>query len=179
ETERLLKERSQEIDRRFQETDRLFRENARELRELKQQIGGLGDKFGYFTEGLALPSLERLLTERFGMTNVSPRHRVRVGEREQEYDVLAWGNGEVSQVVIVEVKSRAKVEAIEQLKRQLEELPLLVPQLRGLERIGILAGVDWVPGVMEAAQGEGLYTARIHDEIFELTTPDNFKPRLW
>lgn len=82
-------------------------------------------------------------------------------------------------MVIVEVKSRVTAEAINQLKRQLEELPELVPQLRGLGRIGILAGVDWAPGVMEAAQSEGLYTARIHDEIFELTTPNEFKPRLW
>lgn len=88
ETERLLKERSQE-------TDRLFRENARELRALKKQIRGLGDKFGYFTEGLALPSLERMLTERFGMTNVSPRHRVRIGEREH---MTSWPGAMVRSV---------------------------------------------------------------------------------
>lgn len=47
------------------------------IKELGQQIGGLGDKFGYFTEGMALPSMERILTEQFGMSVIMPRVRVR------------------------------------------------------------------------------------------------------
>lgn len=86
---RALRDSSKETDRRMQETDR-------RLRELGEQIGGLGNKFGYFTEGLALPSLERILAERFGMENISPRHRVRRDGREQEYDVLAWANGDIN-----------------------------------------------------------------------------------
>ncbi|OYX55814.1 MAG: hypothetical protein B7Y96_07775, partial [Comamonadaceae bacterium 32-67-11] len=46
-------------------------------------------------------------------------------------------------------------------------------------RLGILAGVDWQPEVEQAAQAAGLYTARIHDEMFELTTPSGFAPRRW
>jgi hypothetical protein len=172
ETERLLKERSEETDRKFRETDRM-------LKELGRQIAGIGDKFGYFAEGMALPSMERLLRQRFHMTNVSPRHRVRVAGREQEFDVLAWANGKVNRAIVVEVKSRVKREAIDQLIDQIEELPKLVPELAGKERLGILAGVDWDAGVMEAAQAAGLYTARIHDELFTLTTPLGFRPRLW
>ncbi|MDB9310773.1 hypothetical protein PN471_19525, partial [Aphanizomenon sp. CS-733/32] len=33
----------------------------RQLKELGKQIGGLGAKFGSFTEGLALPSMETIL----------------------------------------------------------------------------------------------------------------------
>ena len=172
ETERLLKERSEETDRKFQETERM-------IKELGRQIGGLGDKFGYFAEGMALPSMERLLEKRFHMTNVSARHRVCDGGREQEYDVLAWANGKVNQAIVVEVKSRVKKEAIEQLIRQIERLPKLVPELSGKTRLGILAGVDWDRGVMEEAQAQGLYTAWIHDEVFDLTTPKTFQPRLW
>jgi len=162
---------SKETDRKFQQTDRM-------LKELGRQIAGIGDKFGYFAEGMALPSMERLLRQRFHMTNVSPRHRVRVAGREQEFDVLAWANGKVNRAIVVEVKSRVKREAIDQLIDQIEELPKLVPELAGKERLGILAGVDWDAGVMEAAQAAGLYTARIHDELFTLTTPQGFRPRL-
>jgi hypothetical protein len=190
ETDRLLKERSEETERKFRETDRKFqetrelidrlaKENSRELKKLGEQIGGLGDKFGYFAEGMALPSMERLLEKRFHMTNVSARHRVRDGGREQEYDVLAWANGKVNQAIVVEVKSRVKKEAIEQLILQIERLPKLVPELSGKTRLGILAGVDWDRGVMEEAQAQGLYTAWIHDEVFDLTTPKTFQPRLW
>ncbi|MCX8085390.1 MAG: DUF3782 domain-containing protein [Rhodocyclaceae bacterium] len=190
---RELRESSKETDRRLQEagelirelresskeTDRRMRETDRRLRELGEQIGGLGNKFGHFTEGLALPSLERILTERFGMENTSTRHRVRRGEREQEYDVLAWANGDVNLAIIVEVKSRVERAAIEQLVKQLEELPELMPELSGKGRIGILAGVEWLPGVAEEAQSLGLMTATIHDEIFDLTVPEGFEPRRW
>ncbi|WP_223342492.1 MULTISPECIES: DUF3782 domain-containing protein [unclassified Synechocystis] len=65
ETERLMREKSQETDRRFQETDR-------QIQELGKQIGGLGKKFGSFTEGLALPSMETILYEKFAMEVVTP-----------------------------------------------------------------------------------------------------------
>ncbi|WP_284155273.1 hypothetical protein [Sulfuricystis multivorans] len=192
-----LAEQSKETGRRMQETDQLIRElresgketdqrleryiqeTSREVRELKKQIGGLGDKLGYFAEGMALPTMEKLLRRRFKMENVSPRHRVRRDDHEREYDVLAWANGKVNRVVVVEVKSRVKRDAIEQLIDQVETLFAFIPELKGKERIGILAGIDWDVGVMEEAQAAGLYTATIHDEMFALTTPKGFKPRVW
>ena len=182
ETDRLIRElrdSGRETDRRMQETDRRMQKTDRMIQELGKKIGGLGDKFGYFTEGMALPSMERLLTERFGMENLSPRHRVRRSGCEQEYDVLAWANGEVNMAIVVEVKSRVKSEAIGQLVQQLQTLGEMLPELSGKTRLGILAGIDWDAGVEKAAQAAGLYTARIHDEIFDLTTPDDFKPRRW
>ena len=45
------------------ETDQRIKETDRFVKELGKQIGGLGEKFGSFTEGLALPSMERILQE--------------------------------------------------------------------------------------------------------------------
>ncbi|MFM7613552.1 MAG: hypothetical protein ACKO4R_04835, partial [Synechococcales cyanobacterium] len=47
--------------------------------ELGKQIGGLGAKFGSFTEGLALPSMETILHQQFGMEIISPSVRVSKG----------------------------------------------------------------------------------------------------
>jgi proline dehydrogenase len=189
ETDRLIRDlresgqetdrRMQETDRKMQETDRELRETGRYIKELSKKIEGIGDKFGYFTEGMALPSMERMLNERFAMENISPRHRVRRAGREQEYDVLAWANGSVSLAIVVEVKSRVRREAIAQLESQLNALPEMLPEIASKSRIGILAGVDWDAGVREEAQAAGLYTASIHDEIFALTTPEGFAPRRW
>jgi hypothetical protein len=193
ETERLMKAASQETERRFQETERRFqetehqmqetdrqmKETGRYIKELGRKIEGIGDKFGYFTEGMALPSMERLLNERFAMENISPRHRVRKGGREQEYDVLAWASGEVNLAIVVEVKSRVRPEAIAQIESQLEMLPQMLPGIGAKPRMGILAGVDWDTGVREQAQAAGLYTASIRDEIFTLTTPQGFEARRW
>lgn len=154
-------------------------EQGKQIAEQGKQIGGIGDKFGYFAEGMALPSLEKVLRRRFHMETVSPRSRVRRGEKEREYDILAWANGKTNTAIVVEVKSRVKREAIGQLIEQIETLFDFLPELKGKTRLGILAGIDWDAGVAEEAQAMGLYTARIHDEMFELTTPKRFKPRRW
>ncbi|WP_143894480.1 DUF3782 domain-containing protein [Tepidimonas sediminis] len=181
-----LAEQGRQTALRLQETDHLIRElreegreTDRQLRELKRQIGGLGDKFGYFAEGMALPTMERLLRRRFHMEIVNPRSRIRKDGREREYDVLAWANGKVNTVVVVEVKSRVKREAIGRLIERLETLFDCLPELKGKARVGILAGIDWDAGVEEEAQAAGLYTARIRDDMFELTTPKGFRPRRW
>ncbi len=70
------------------ETDRHQRETDRQLKELGKQIGGLGEKFGSFTEGLALPSMSKILSERFGMEVVSPSVRVSKQGEHMEIDVL-------------------------------------------------------------------------------------------
>ena len=115
----------------------------------------------------------------FGMESISPRVRVRRSGGEQEYDVLAWSHGDQNVVVVVEFKSRVKAEAIDQLVEQLLTLFDMVPVLTGKDRIGILAGIDWDMDVEKQAQAVGLYTARISDDLFELTTQKDFKPRRW
>ena len=99
-----------ETDRKFQETDRKFQDNAerfretdrkfqdtdRQLRELGKQIGGLGNKFGSFTEGLALPSMQKILQQRFGVEIVSPSVRVAKSGQHLEIDVLAYANGDIN-----------------------------------------------------------------------------------
>ena len=39
--------------------------------------------------------------------------------------------------------------------------------------------MDWSEDLKEQALKEGLYVARIHDEVFELETPKDFQPREW
>ena len=132
ETDKQLKEVSQqqkenaqqlkETDKQLKETDLLLKEvsqqqkeNAqqqkktdKQLKELGQQIGGLGAKFGSFTEGLALPSMETILRQRFGMEVVSPSVRVSKEGQHLEIDVLAYTNGELNTAYIVGLKVMPK-----------------------------------------------------------------------
>lgn len=176
---REVAESQKETDRRFQETDRQFKETDKRLKELGIQIGGLGEKFGYFTEGMALPSMERILTEQFGMTSIMPRARTRKGGEAMEIDVLAYANGPLNRVMLVEVKSRVKRNAISQLRGLVERFRDFHPEHAAKEIVAVLAGVDWDAGVLEEARDGGLLTASIHDEIFELTSPDGFQPKVW
>jgi len=177
ETAFLLREKSLETDRKFQETDLQRQETDRQLKELGKQIGGLGSKFGSFTEGLALPSMEAILQQRFGMTVVLPRARARQNGAHLEFDVLAYANGDINRAFLVEVKSHPREEAITQLKTTLIRFRDFFPEHRDKQLYGILAAVDWSEAVKAQAIAEGLYVARIHDDVFDLEVAPTFEPR--
>ena len=174
-----LVQAQKETDNKFRETDRQIKESGKQIKELGKQIGGLGKKFGSFTEGLALPSMETILRERFGMEIISPSVRASKQGQHLEIDVLAYANGDINTAYIVEVKSHAREEAIDQLKTLLERFRAFFPEHDHKKLYGILAAVDLPFGVRERILKEGLYVARIHDEVFEMDTPSEFQPKHW
>jgi len=173
ETDRQL----QETDRQLQETDRQLQETDRRLRELGRQIGGLGDKFGSFTEGLALPSMQKILTQRFNMDVIAPRLRSRRNGHSLEVDVLAYSHAPDGDAYVVEVKSHLREEALEQMRKILRELRDYFPEHRNRKLHGILATVDVTDDLRDRVLSEGIYLARIHDGQFELQVPEGFQPR--
>jgi hypothetical protein len=175
ETELLLKEVSQQQKENAQQQ----KETDKQLKELGKQIGGLGAKFGSFTEGLALPSMETILGQQFGMEVISPSVRVSKEGQHLEIDVLAYSNGELNTAYIVEVKSHARQEDITQLKSILQRFRRFFPEHKDKKLYGILAAVDLSPELREKILQEGLYVARIHDQVFELDIPDNFQPQTY
>jgi hypothetical protein len=175
ETELLLKEVSQQQKENAQQQ----KETDKQLKELGKQIGGLGAKFGSFTEGLALPSMETILGQQFGMEVISPSVRVSKEGQHLEIDVLAYSNGELNTAYIVEVKSHVRQEDITQLKSILQRFRRFFPEHKDKKLYGILAAVDLSPELRKKILQEGLYVARIHDQVFELDIPDNFPPQTY
>ncbi len=154
-------------------------ETDRQLKELGKQIGRLGEKFGSFTEGLALPSMAKILSEKFGMEVISPSVRVSKQGEHMEIDVLAYANSEVNEAYVVEVKSHAREESIVQLRNILERFRRFFPEHKDKAVFGILAAVDLPAELRERVLKAGFYVARIHDEVFELDVPANFKPKAY
>ena len=173
ETDLILKEVSQQQKENAQQQ----KKTDRQLKELGQQIVGLGAKIGSYTEGLALPSMETILRQRFGMKVVSPSVRASEDGKHLEIDVLAYTNGELNTAYIVEVKSHAREESITQLKSILQRFRSFFPEHKDKKLYGILAAVHVSPELREKILQEGFYVARIHDQVFELDIPDNFQPR--
>lgn len=171
----------QETDRQLKETERQLKAQAnatdRQLKELGKQIGGLGNKLGSFTEGLALPSMQKILRERFGMEVISPSVRVSKDGEDLELDVLSYANGEINAAYVVEVKSHLREEAIDQILGILNKFGRFFPEHRNKKLYGILAAVDIPKEVRAKALRQGLYLARIHDDEFELETPEGFRAR--
>jgi hypothetical protein len=174
-TERFLRESREETDRFFRESKQ---ENDRQMRELRQQLGGLSDKFGSFTEGLALPSMTKILTQRFGMDVIAPRVRARNNGHSLELDVLAYSNSGDA-VFVVEVKSHLREDALDQMRRILRDFRDFFPAHRDKKVYGVIAAVDAPEELRKKVLAEGLYLARIHDGQFDLQVPDGFEPRAY
>ena len=160
----------QEIAQSQKETDRLTKSNAK-------LIGDLGNKFGSFTEGMAFPSMEKVLRKQFGMTTITTNYKTEYGPDTLEVDVLGIANGTVNAVVLVEVKSHLKERDIDQLLKNLDRFRRFHPEYNNKKLFGILACVQGSQEVREKAITAGLYVASIHDEVFELKTPAYFVPR--
>jgi DNA repair exonuclease SbcCD ATPase subunit len=169
-----------ELRKSLQETDQMLKAQAKEadrrIKELGKQIGGLGEKFGSFTEGLALPSMQKILRKRFKMEVVSPSVRVLKQGQHLEIDVLAYANSDINEAYVVEVKSHAREESIAQLRSILERFRWFFPEHRNKKLYGVLAVVDAPTSVKARILESGFYSARIHDGVFDFDVPANFKP---
>ena len=176
-----FKETDERLDKRFKETDerldKRFKETDRQLKELGKQIGGLGNKFGGFTEGMAYPSMKRILRERFKMKYIFPRVEVNSNGDSIEIDVLAYSNDDVKAAYLVEVKSRLREEHIKEMLRDLERFPRFFPEHQDKALYGILAAVDVSEQMKKKVLDAGLYLAVIRDDTFNLEVPEGFEAK--
>jgi RecB family endonuclease NucS len=158
-------------------------ETNRIVRQVTKQVGEIGNEFGRFTEGMAEPSMRKLLGERFGMTAIHPRALFRSEDKSRtlEVDVLGYDtNDRRDEVYIVEVKSLFTPEGITQTLKTIADFRELGPvALRHRPIYGVVAAVDIPQGMDQAVASRGLYLARINDDTFQLLTPPGFKPKLF
>jgi hypothetical protein len=92
-------------------------------------------------------------------------------------DVLAYANAPINAAYIVDVKNHPVEDSITQLKSILQRFRFFCPVHQNKQLYGILAAVNMSPDLREKTWQEGFYVARIHDQVFELDTPENFQPQ--
>ncbi len=174
-----LAESNRRVDQKFAELAESRREVDVLFKELSRQVGGLGNKFGSFTEGLALSSLRRILFERFRMECVArrPERRIKADGRDFEVDMLGWTNGPGARVVIVEIKSHLTRRDLDQVEDQLRNIGDFLPEHRGKAVEGLVAAIDISDPLEAEVLRRGLHLAKASNEIFWLADPEGFKPR--
>ena len=188
-------QKQREHEQKQREHEQKQREHADELLRLKAEaeaaaidarnewkktakiVGDIGNKFGSFTEGMAFPSMEKVLRKQFGMKTITTNYKTEAGSDSLEIDVLGLANGEVNTAVIVEVKSHLKTSGIEQMLKTMARFRRLHPEHADKKLFGIIACVSGSDESRREAQRVGLFVASIHDEVFELKTPAYFTPR--
>jgi len=150
------------------------------LRQVTKQLGGLGNKFGSFTEGLAFDSMRRILKRHFGAEIVSSRTRASRGERSQEFDMVGVRNGAQGEVYLAEVKSELNAQELNKTLKKLREFFDFMPHLKGMKLYGVVCAVDVRGAAAEMVLREGLFLATAGDENFKLVKPPpGFKPKVF
>jgi hypothetical protein len=150
-------------------TDRL-------IKAMNKQMGELGRKFGGYTEGLAMPAMEKLLRRRFKMDVILPHARAHMNGHSLELDLLGYSREERTDAYIVEIKSRFDEEDLQQDLNTLQQAPKFFPQLRDKRLYGIVVAVDIPENMRRRVIKAGLYLALPHDDTFKLAVPRGFKP---
>lgn len=175
--------RAAELDRRMAEVseaaDRRTAEALEDSRRLKKrldgvgkQLGGIGNKFGSFTEGLLLPSVEAMLRKKFGVTDFYMRLKTKRRKELQELDGFGFVNGGKNIGFIVEVKSHLDNRSIEQTLSQLQRFGRFHPHFKGMKLHGIIAAVDTVSeSQRKAVYNAGLYLVTVKNDVASMPKP--------
>ena len=97
------------------------------------------------------------------MEFVSPRVEVRKNGESFELDVLAYSDGEVNEVYVVEVKSHLREDHLQEMLLDLKKFPLFFPEHKDKALYGIIAAVDVSYQMKQKVLDAGLYLALIRN----------------
>lgn len=170
-------ERNKEAEKSRKEAEKSRKEVNTLLNKVGREIGWIGNTFGRFTEGLFLPSLEKILLKDFGLDTVAPRIQRRQNGSFVELDVLAFSNSEKNMAIVVEIKSKLRDDDIKAFLKQLANFPNLFPEHRDKKLFGMIAAVGISTEQKAAMEKMGLYVVRIKDDVFRVVSSKNFEPK--
>jgi hypothetical protein len=162
---------------RFDRIWRILEETTKLTKENQKMIGELGNKFGSFAEGMALPSMEKILEEKFGLNNFFPRTKIKRNGQVIELDAFAYADSEINTAVVVEIKSHLKGKDVEQVLKIMERFSDFFPEHKDKKLYGIIAYIDASEEGKNLALKKGFYLANIHDEIFDLEISTKYTPK--
>ena len=158
--------------------EQMQEENARMISELGKNIGGLHNKFGDFTEDLAIASIERILEEDFKVNysgDINMGHLKDVGRL--QVDAFGVAKNGVRAVYLVEVKSKFESKHIEQVCSQVRKFRKYFPQFENWGVYPVIAAVQITKKQRTKVWASGVYLIEVSDGVFRLgERPDKFRP---
>ena len=152
-------------------------ETARQIKQTQKQLGELGNKWGTFTEGMAIESIKKILFEQFNISAISEHFSKRMNGESIEMDAFGYENSTVNTAVIVEIKSHLREDSVEQIERIMADFPKFFPDHASKKLYGILACVHAPDNVKNLLRKKGIYLAVLQDDVFELYDFKNFTPK--
>ncbi len=169
--EKLLKG-FEEIRQMQKENSEQQKKNSEQQKKTDKQIGGLGNKFGGYTEAMARPAIRRILEERFHAHYLGPV-RFKSTNEVEAVEVDAWGlsrNG-TGTAYLVEIKSKFRDEHIAQIWKQVERFRIHYSEIWGRPVYPMLAVVDISEEGREKVWNAGIHLIEIDDGVFQYAKP--------
>jgi hypothetical protein len=188
ETERLLKEQGLETDRRIREVSQEIQavslkvnkeisKVSKEISQVNKQIGDLGGKWGRFVEKMVAPACETLFLKKgIPVHQVAQRLKRHLAEKTLEIDVLVTNE---AHVLVVEVKSTLGVTDVKEFIEDLSQFRLFFPEYAQKKLYGAIAGIEIEKGVAKFAYRQGLFVLTQSGETVTILNDDNFQPKCW
>lgn len=152
------------------------KETEQVVKNTKKQLGELGNKLGSFAEGLAYPTVERIMQEEFGMDAVGPI-KIRKGGETLEIDAFGYSNGSTNSVMVGEVKSHFRDHHVEQIEKTCQQLFHFMPEHQGKKVHGMVIFVKGDQNAIQLATKRGIFTVQANDENFKVRNAEGFVPR--
>lgn len=171
----------------FAETRAQFAEFSKEMRqsskEVDKQIKNLGKEIGKihrergtYTEIILMPSIEDLVLKTFKHEFFETNYSRRRGDEEIQIDAIGFTNSDRNEVLIIEVKTQLRKEDIIQIKNHLERFDYFYPEHKDKKKFGLIAALDANKKLVEELYKNGIYFAKIKNDILKLVIPDDFQP---
>ncbi|MBM2816498.1 MAG: hypothetical protein HW421_3260 [Ignavibacteria bacterium] len=166
----------QETRQSMNQTDKQIKETDKQIKELGKQIGGLANKFGSFNEGLVMPSLHKILLEKFNCNEAFENYTYKNNGDILEIDMLGIAE---DATYIIEIKSHFRDEAIEQIIREAAQFRKFSKYSKDKKIFCFLAATHYKDEEQKKVLNEGIYFISISDDVAKLKVPKNFKPKEW
>ncbi|MEK9514974.1 hypothetical protein [Limnospira fusiformis] len=174
ETKQLLQRQSEESDRRFRETERLIQQQNQQL---NRQLGELGNRLGEFVEWQVRPAVVQLFQRRgIAVNEFHPNISVKRFGEAIEIDLLVVNT---DQAILVEVKSKLTETDINEHLERLEKFKRLMPAYRDFHAMGAVAGMVVPEEVASYGYRRGLFVLAQSGDSVVILNDDKFRPRQW
>ena len=173
----LFQETGKRIDQLAAEANREMAELRRTVKEQSKQIGAVTHSIGNLNEGLTFPSLAHELETKFNMQFVGANVDKKIDGKKLELDVLAYSNGTLNQVMIVEIKTNLTSTAIKQLESNVKQFREFFPEHNDKVVYGVIAASKAREKEIKAVLNAGFYFAAVNEGLFSIQVPKGFKPK--
>ncbi|MEM7181646.1 MAG: hypothetical protein AAF518_12080 [Spirochaetota bacterium] len=153
-------------------------ENKQDKRELNKRMGELSKKFGTIVEDMVVPSLPRIIQEKFAILiddyDVERNRRFKKDGRNKEFDAYA-----VTQDCVFLNYTVATLKNIDfhEIEKEIKDFRFFLPGYADKKIIGILAALHIPDNLLDYAEKKGYLVLGLGEYLMEVKNRPNFIPK--